>query len=199
MEETKTKLNFTEIIINNREYIYPAIFYFGGLVMGSFCYKVINNTAINKLIELIFNSSQTAFTAVFLNRFSLYFSVFVVCVFLGMCLIGFPLINAVPLLMGIEISIKIAFYYIKFGVKGIGFSMLMIIPEGAAIATVLIYTIKTSTELSKSIYQIAAKGEMSSIDIKYYVKNFVLYGLIVALIALINAVISFFLSAIIKL
>ena len=197
--QDNNKPGITEIVINNKDYIYPALFYTGGLILGSFSFKIINNTALSKLIELMFSSSDTAFTAVFLNRFSLYFSIYVVCVFLGLCLIGYPIINAVPLLMGCEIAIKTAYYYIKFGVKGIGFSLLMIIPEAAAIATVLIYTIKTSSTLSKSIFQITAKGEINTIDIKSYIKKFVLYGLIVALTALINAVISFFLSAIIKL
>ena len=200
MEEFSEKKSFGQVIVENKEFIYPSLFYIAGLVLGSFCFNLINNTALSKLIELIFNSSDTAFNAVFLNRFSLYFSIYVLTVLLGMCLIGFPFINLVPLLMGCEIAIKTAYYYVNFNVKGVGFALLMIIPEGAAIATVLVYSIKTSTLLSKNIYDLAAKGSCNDkIDIKSCLKKYLLYGFIVAIISLINALASFLLSSIIKL
>jgi len=198
MDEIIEKKSIGEILIENKEYIYPALFYVAGLFLGSFCIDIINNTAFSKLIELIFKSSSSAFFAVFLNRFSLYFSVYALCVMLGMCLIGFPLINIVPLLIGCEISLKTAYYYTNFGVKGVGFSLLMIIPEGAAIATVLIYSIKNSINLSRELYEIAAKGNSEKIDIKQYMKKYLVYGLIVTLISLLNALASFLLGAIIK-
>ena len=198
MDEIKEKKSFSELIISNKEYIYPALFYVAGLLLGSLLLKTINNTAISKLIELVLNNSKSAFLAVFLNRFSLYISIYALCVLLGMCLIGFPIINVVMLLSGCEIALKIAYYYVNFGVKGVGFSMLMLIPEGAAIATVLIYSIKTSAELSKNIYEIATKGTTNKIEIKYYLKKYLIYALIVALISLINALASFLLGAIIS-
>jgi hypothetical protein len=198
MDEIKEKKSFSELIISNKEYIYPALFYVAGLLLGSLLLKTINNTAISKLIELVLNNSKSAFFAVFLNRFSLYISIYALCVLLGMCLIGFPIINIVMLLSGCEIALKIAYYYVNFGVKGVGFSMLMLIPEGAAIATVLIYSIKTSAELSKNIYEIAAKGTTNRIEIKQYFKKYLIYALFVALISLINALVSFLLGAIIS-
>lgn len=198
MDEIKEKRSFSELIISNKEYIYPALFYVAGLLLGSLLLKTINNTAISKLIELVLSNSKSAFLAVFLNRFSLYISIYALCVLLGMCLIGFPIINIVMMLSGCEIALKIAYYYVNFGVKGVGFSMLMLIPEGAAIATVLIYSIKTSSELSKNIYEIAAKGTTNKIEIKQYFKKYLIYALFVALISLINALASYLLGAIIS-
>ena len=198
MEEFTKKKSISSLIIENKEYIYPALFYIAGLLLGSMLFKTINNTALSKLIELVINSSEMAFGAVFLNRISLYFSIYSLCVLLGMCLIGFPIINLIPLLTGCELALKIAYYYVIFKAKGVGFSLLMLVPEGAAIATVLIYSIKTSRNLSKNIYEIAAKGTTNQIQIKSYLKKYLIYALIVALIALFNALTAYLLSSIIK-
>ncbi|MBR4241779.1 MAG: hypothetical protein IKR97_06115, partial [Eubacterium sp.] len=94
---------------------------------------------------------------------------------------------------------KTAYYYVNYSYKGIGFSLLMIIPESAAVATVLIYAIKTSNELSQTIFDIAAKNNQTKeVEIRYYLKQYLIFGLIVSLIALINALIIYLLSGIIK-
>ena len=197
MKNTEKK-NFVETLVENREFIYPALFYIAGLLLGAFSFKIINNTALSKLIELALKSSSSDFSAVFFNRFSLYISLYALCVLLGMCLIGFPLINAVPLLLGTEIAIKTAYCYISYSVKGVGYSLLMIIPQGAAVVTVLIYAIKTSTALSRSIYVIAAKGSLERVDIRHYLKKYLIYGFIIALISLLNAAAVFLIGGIVK-
>ena len=188
-----------QIIIENKEYIYPLLFYAAGLIIASGGYRIISNSAISSLIKTVFSNKQIEFVEFFLNRFSVYMSLYVVCVFLGMCLVGFPFINIIMTLIGAELAIKTAYYYINFSAKGIGFALLMIIPEGAAIGTVLIYAIKTSNELSRRIFEIAAKNNTSeAVDIKYFLKRYLLFALIVLLITLVNALVSYFLSGIIS-
>ena len=150
-------------------------------------------------MELVLKSSSADFTAVFFNRFSLYISLYALCVLLGMCMLGFPLINSVPLLLGIEIAIKTAYCYVHYSVKGAAFSLLMIIPQGAAVVTVLIYAIKTSTALSRSIYEIAARGSLERVDIRHYLKHYLIYGFYIALISLFNAAAVFLIGGIVKL
>ena len=198
MKESFKNISLEELIIDNKEYIYPALFYMAGLFLGSYSFSLINNSAVSRLIEKIFSSSSDSLYVFFINRFSLYFSVYLVCVLLGMCLIGFPIINIIPFLTGCEIAIKTAYYYVNSGFKGVGFALLMIIPEGAAIATVLIHAIKTSSLLSKSIFDVAGKGKCERIEIKAYLKEYLFYGVIVALIAFFNSLASFLLNSIIK-
>ena len=186
-------------IIENKEYIYPLMFYAAGLIIASFGYRLISNSAISSLIQNIFSNKQSEFVAMFLNRFSVYMSLYAVCVFLGMCLVGFPFINVIMTIIGAELAIKTAFYYINFSAKGIGFALLMIIPEGAAIGTVLIYAIKTSNELSRQIFEIAAKNNTSeAVEIKYFLKKYIIFALIVLLITLVNALASYYFSGIIS-
>ena len=195
----KTDKDLSQIILENKEYIYSALFYISGLILGAFFFRIINNTALSKLIEVIFENTKSSFTSVFLNRFFLYFSIYVLCVLLGMCLIGFPLLNAVPFIIGVELAVKIAYFYVNYKIKGMGFALLMIIPEGAAVSTVLIYAIKTSTNLSKCIYEKASSKGDNEIDIRFYFREYIIYGLIITLISLINALASFLIGGLIKL
>ena len=190
--------SISQLIIEEKDYIYSSLFYIAGLLLGTLLFKTINNSALTKLIELIFKNTETNFASVFLNRFFLYFSIYAVCVLLGMCLIGFPLLNAVPLIIGSELAIKITYFYVNYKFKGLGFSLLMIIPEGAAVTTVLIHAIKTSKNLSKNIYDISSNKTQNAIDIKEYLRKYVLYSLIITLISLINALASFLIGSIIK-
>ncbi|MBQ9532198.1 MAG: stage II sporulation protein M [Eubacterium sp.] len=198
-DSIKIKKDLSQIIVGNKDYIYSSMFYLAGLILGAFIFRITNNSALSKLIEIIIKSTQTTFSAVFLNRFFLYFSIYVLCVLLGMCLIGFPLLNSVPFIIGLELAIKISYFYVNYKIKGIGFSLLMIIPEGAAVTTVLIYSIKTSTNLSKKIYALSkGNGNEIGIDTKEYFKQYILYALIITAISLINALISFLIGGIVK-
>jgi hypothetical protein len=102
-------------------------------------------------------------------------------------------------LSGFVISLKTAFYYVNYSVKGIGYSLLIIIPECSALIVILLYTIKTSSKLSKNIYNLTAKkSDMTEeINLKSYLKSFLLYGLIVTIISLANALAIYLLSSII--
>lgn len=193
------KKNPAEIIVENKEYIYPSLFYISGLLVGAYLFSFINQSSFLSIINSAFNIKENAFISLFLSRFCVYFSIYILCVFLGMCLVGFPLLNIIMSVSGIETAIKTAYYYVNYSYKGIGFSLLMIIPESAAVATVLIYAIKTSNELSKTIFDIAAKNNQTKeVEIRYYLKQYLIFGLIVSLIALINALIIYLLSGIIK-
>ncbi len=199
IKDENEKKSIADIIIENKELIYPALFYLAGLILGSFFFAYINKTNFAGIIDSIFKLAADDFYTVFLNKFCVYFSLFTITVLLGLCLVGFPFINIIPLLIGIEIALKISYYYVNFSVKGIGYSLLMIIPESACFITVLMYTIKTSSALSKSIYTVTTKkSDMNEeINLKSYLKNFLTYAIIIIAISVINALATYLLSSII--
>lgn len=196
----KEKINIVEIIIDNKDYIYPACFYIAGIILGTFFFEFINNSAFSKVMDDVFKLNQGSFIDIFLNRFCIYFSLFSITVFLGMCLVGFPIINALPLICGLEIALKLSYYYVNFSAKGIGYCVLMIIPECAAFLTVLIYTIKLSSQLSKNIYAFTTKKTdiEEEFTLSPYLKNFFVYALCVTGISAINAGIIYLLANIIS-
>lgn len=196
----KEKIDIFQGIIDNKDYIYPACFYIAGIILGTFFFEFINNSAFSKIMGDVFKLNQNTFLQIFLNRFTIYFSLFSITVFLGMCLVGFPLINMIPLVCGLEIALKVSYYYVNYSTKGIGYSVLMVIPECAAFLTVLIYTIKLSSQLSKNIYSFTTKKTDIEEDFKLspYLKKFFIYALCVTLISAANAAIIYLLANIIS-
>lgn len=192
--------NITDIIKENTDIILPIVFYLCGLLIGSYFFKKLQNTFLADIMKDIFLVEKTSFESMIINNFCLYFSIFAITVILGMCLIGFPFLNIIPLAMGLEIGMKISYYYVNYGTKGIGYSLLMIIPQISALITIICFTIRKSITLSKSIYTLTANktDENDEINIKQYLKSFLFYSLIIALISVINTVLYYLLGSIIS-
>ena len=198
MPERERLSSSFDCLIQDKEVIYSIIFYCSGLLLGSLSFSLFNSTAVIKLLSSLFSIKANGIIQLFAGNFSIYISVFMITVFTGMFLIGYPLINVVPLVTGTAIAIKTTYYFTQFGAKGIGYSLLMIIPEAAAFITVIIYTIKTSTTISKYIQCCAASKACDSINIKSLLKQYAVYASAVTLTALINAVLTYLIGGIIK-
>lgn len=189
-----------EFLNDNKEYIYPALFYIAGLIIGSYCYRFIDNTIITKLMKNIFEINDLPLYSVVLNDLSKNVLVFAVTVLFGLCLIGFPFVNIIPLVIGIESALKISYYYVNYSAKGVGFSVLMIIPECAAVITIIIYTIKYSSKLSKSIYDAATKKSdtlSEAVNLKMYLKKYLICCVYIIIVSAASSCLSYLFGTII--
>ncbi len=195
-EEIKERPDIFELFSKYKSYIYTIIFYAVGLLCGSFVYQKCQNEVLNKLLS----SSNEEFLQLFLNNLSLYMLVFALSVLLGICLVGFPFINIIPLFIGFEAGMKIAFYYINHGIKGAGYSFLMLAPFISLLMTVLTFTASMSYGISKRIYDITVKKSEDTEDFNYkaYLKKYLIYAGFIVLVSLINAAVSTFLQGIIS-
>lgn len=198
-KNSKPNINISDEIIKNKNLIYPLLFYISGLLLGSVLYTAISKTAVFNLMESIFKLQNEGFLELFINKFSTYFSVFTITILFGMCLVGFPFINFIPLLCGIEIALRISYFYVNYSAKGIGYSLLMIIPESAVFLLVLIHTIDKSNSLSKSIFSITMKKN-ENIDFQpaVYLKSFGLYAVLIIIISAVNALVTYLLENLIS-
>lgn len=192
-----TDFDLFEFIKRNNVLIYSVLFYSAGLLCGSFVYKRLESDVLNSLFSVV----KLTFGQELINNLSFYFLIFAVSVLMGICLIGFPFMNLIPFFFGVYIGMEISYYYITYGIKGFGFALLMVAPFACLFLTVLIQTISKSYVLSKRIYNITIKKSdtADNVDYKLYLKNFVMYGLIIILIAFINTGLSQALGTIISL
>lgn len=199
-EIEKRKTDVAGILSDNKQFIYPIIMYVAGVISGTVLFKNANSTFLS-IISDIFSSSSISFQAMLVNHFCLYFSVFTIAVLFGMCLIGFPIVNIITICIGIEVGIKLCYYYLTYSAKGIGYSILMIIPETAVFVTIIIFTLVKSNALSKAMYMIISKkeGMIEEINLKSYLKSFVLYAFIIMIVSILNASLNYFFSSIISL
>ncbi len=183
----KEKKEITFDFAKNKAVIYSALFYSFGLFIGAYLYKITQFESINKLLK----PEESEFLNLLLTNFCLYFSIFVIAVFLGFCLIGYPIINIIPTVIGLTVGIRIAYFYLNYSVKGIGYSIIMLIPFAALFLTVIAFTIQISAELSKKLVSLS-RGEKDSeeFEIKKYIKSYLLFALLVILTAVLNSALS---------
>ncbi len=187
------------LIIENKEYIYPVLCYVAGLITASFIYS--ETTLFADLMQRYTVADNQEFIQLLLRRLALYFSVYSATVLMGLCLIGFPFINFVPLGFGFVTALRIAYYYCNSGVKGFGFVLLMVAPEAAAFVTILIYSIRNSTQLSKHIYDLTTKKSDGSaaFSFKNHLKKYAIDTLLVMMISFVNAGAEYLLGQLIRL
>lgn len=195
-EIRKEKKSLYEIFTEYKTVIYSSVFFAAGLLCGALLYK---NCRTDALDEIIKTAAGNDFLNLFINNLGFYFLVFALTVLLGICLVGFPIINAVPLIIGVQAGLEIAYYYLNFGFKGFGYCILMIAPFVSSFLTVIVYTVSLSSELSRKIYDltIGKKNTAEKIEYKKYMKKYLLYALMIVIVALANSGITAALSGII--
>lgn len=197
IKEKEPKKSPAEIFKENKTAFYSVLFYTAGLLLGAFIYVKCSGDALNELIKML---NSTEFLTAFINNLGFYFLVYAVTVLLGICLVGFPVIQIIPLVLGVQCGLETAYYYINFGIKGFGYNLLMIAPFVCSFLTLIIFTIEISYELSKSIYNITVNKNFDSekIDYKKYLKKYLIYALIAVAVALVNSGVTAALSGIIS-
>lgn len=190
VNKAKSKFEFDDF----KSFIYTALYYAFGLFIGSYFYKVTQPTALNELLK----SSYKSLAELLISNFCIYFSVFVLIVFLGFCLIGYPIINIIPSVIGMVSGIRISYYLINNSVKGVGYTLIMIIPFTALFLTVISITIEASSNLSKKLINITNNSDIKEeLNIKEYMKKYLIYALFVICAAVLNSLLTFFLSPVV--
>lgn len=204
MEDLKIKkirkIDIEQLINENLSYIVYICVYFAGLIIGSLIYKNIYTRINNELFEEVFNYQADDFLETFFSKLTIYLSVYLITVLIGLCVIGYPIVCSVPFLCGIEIALKLSYFYNLYNFKGFGYSLLIIIPEASMFILVLIYAIKSAGDMSKNLMQIARNNVPNNeVSIKSYLKSFLIYGSEIIVISLINAVLIHAFNQIIRL
>lgn len=196
---TKEPFDFDDFLEKNKEYICLLLIYVAGLLAGSLLFKSLDLSKYSSYVSDFLTVRGDSLLSVAVDRLSVYLIIYVFTILLGLCIIGFPIINLVPFLCGFEVAIKIAFYYNLYSLKGIGYSLLMIVPEAAAFMVILFFTISVSKELSKNIFDISVqKNSKKQIVLADYLKSFLKYGAEIIVISFVNSLIIYLFNSIIK-
>lgn len=193
--EKKEHKDLYTLFKENKTFIYSIIFYIAGLLCGSLIYKKCQNDVLNEVLC----ANNESFLQLFINNLSIYLLFFAISILLGLCLVGFPFINLIPMFLGFQTGMKIAYYYINYNVKGVGYTILMIAPFICFYLTIITYSISMSYGISKNIYNITVKKENIEEEFNYknYLKKYLIYALIILLVALFNTIITTTLSGIV--
>ncbi|MGN1328435.1 MAG: stage II sporulation protein M [Eubacterium sp.] len=173
--------------------IYSTVFYLCGILIGSSLYKAVTSEALDNILK---PKSETLIN-LFLSNMCLYMTLFLVVVFLGLCLIGYPIMNVIPVFLGIEYGLKISYYLINYSTKGVGYSILMIVPFSAAFVTVISYTLCISAEMSKNLMILTKEGSNRNFDIKPYLKKYAVLGAVIISVSFASAGVTILLFSVV--
>ncbi len=187
------KLNIEFNFEKDKYLIYSAVFYLCGLLIGSSLYKAVTSDVLDNILK----QKNATIVNLFLSNMCLYMTLFLIVVFLGLCLIGYPIMNIVPAFLGIEYGLKISYFLINYSTKGIGYSILTIVPFSAAFVTIISYTLCISAEMSKNLMEMAKEGSGRTFDIKPYLKKYGVLGAVIIAVSLADAGITILLSGVV--
>lgn len=194
----KKKFDFDSFFNNNKSFIYSVIFYISGLLLGALIYSQLNDSAA-QLISKAVNPITSDFKKMFFSTVAVYIAVFVFVVIFGVSLFGFRFINCIPLLIGFAVSLKISYFYTSYSANGITYCALLVIPQSCVFAETIIYTIKSSSLMSRQIYNSTTKkSDTEDFNLKLYLKDFVIYIVVIIVISALNSLITSSLVTIIK-
>lgn len=180
----KEKKDISELFEEYKSIIYTALFYSFGLFVGSYFYKM----ASTELLDSLLKPESQSIINLFVSNFCIYFSLFLLVVFLGFCLIGYPIINIIPTVIGLVTGIRAAFFFTNYSAKGIGYSLVMLVPYIALFLTVIAFTIKLSTSLSKQLISLTKNtDEHTELSLKPYIKKYLIFALCITITSLLEA------------
>ncbi len=178
-EKPKITFDFNE----NKFIFYCGLFYAVGLFIGSYFYKIAQSDKLNELVMIKDNS----FTNLMFSNFCIYFSLFLITAFLGFCLISAPLINIVPMFIGIATGSRLSYYFVNYSAKGVGYSLIMIVPYIALLITTIAYTMKVSVELSTRIRGLVKGERKEPFEINSYLKKYLFLAIAIIAVSLIDS------------
>lgn len=180
----KSTLNFN--FSENKSSAYAMLFYSFGLFIGAFFYKIAQSDNLNKIIMV----QNDNIKELLIRNFCIYLTIFLMTAFFGFCLIGKPIAYIVPVFVGIGIGCKLGYYFVNYSTKGIGYSLIMIVPYIALFMCILLYTISTTSDLSSSLIKLA-KGEGGNrIELPPYYKKYIIYFALIIAVAVLDSVLT---------
>lgn len=183
----KKKLDINDFFDCFRENIYSLLFYTFGLALGAYLYNAAENDSIKQLLTVTADSFYVELIA----NLMLYLSIWLLLVLLGFSLIGFSIMNMIPLFAGLYYGLKSACYFLVYNGKGIGYIALVIAPISALFLVLIIYSISYNSKLSKSILLTIRDREKDfTISVKPLILQIIIQLVLFLLLSLINSALS---------
>ena len=193
--------NILDLLVLNKDTIFSLLFYISGLILGSSLYKILDGSSVHNVINLASQGSSGGFLPIFLNNVCVYLITFLLCFMLGLCVIGFSFVKFIPLLCGFEIALKLSYYYVNFGAKGVGYALLILLPSISLLITIIVLTTDLSSNLSKYLYRLVNKksGIIENFNLKSYLIKYFIYAIFIVVSSVLGALLNYLLSSLITL
>lgn len=188
------------MILNNQIVIIVFVIYVFGLIAGSICYNSIDSESVKAVTDELLAFKQKSFVDQLIDDLCLNVSLYFLTFIFGLCCIGLPAVSLMPFVIGIINSVKISYFYINYGIKGIGYTLLMILPGASLFVAVSILSASNGIEMSRVLFNAALRsGSFDRSLTLSYLKEFLFFGIATIVISVLNALLTTSLSSIIAL
>ena len=166
--------------VSNIKVIILGLFFIIGILIGTLIIKQNIGQTFEDTSYLIngFINKRAADSAIgiFINSFLASFPLILISFLIGLCAIGMPFIPLIPAFRGLGIGLAMGYLYSGFGVKGIAYCALLIIPAAVFSSTCLILSCRESLKFSflllSTITPSGKSGQLSNYFKKYSFKQF---------------------------
>lgn len=199
MDNNNKSISINELIINYKFDILNLNFYTFGLLIGVIIYSNTKDK-FNEVFNSIFILQSVDFKNYLIHYLIIYISIYLLIVLFSYSFIGNIVLYFAPVLIGIELAIRLSYYYSGFSIKGVGYSLLLIIPEAALFLVTVMLATSKGIILSKTVTKSYKKAGISlEINLKSYLLSFLKYLFLLIIICLINSGLYCALSSLITL
>lgn len=136
----------------SKEILFFSLLLISGILIGVFIARNGNDTVITQ-VKSIFDSfysireNQSIISSVS-NSLKVYIVFWMINLFFGFCIIGAPFIAGIPIIRGLGIGLVSGYIYSIYGLKGIGYCMIVIFPGALISFIALIYAVIDSFRMS---------------------------------------------------
>ncbi|WP_125152276.1 stage II sporulation protein M [Clostridium rectalis] len=161
--------NFSDHIrLNFWLYVISLIFIFTGVVLGIYSVKYMPSVNKNDLLSYLNSFGEYLTTKDLDYRFILIQSIksnipFIVVIwFLGMTMIGIPIILIIDLIKGYTLGFTISFVISSVGIKGFNMAMLGVIPQNIIYVPCIIFSSVLAMEFSLNFLRERINNKLSS-------------------------------------
>lgn len=155
------KKSFFEALRNNRALVFLSVLLLCGMVFGAIFARSAGSGALEKL-DFLFLSNYKArisqpWTSVFMASLASSFVFILFCFLCGLSMWGMFCIPAIPFFRGFGLGLTSGYLYAAYGLKGILFNALVIIPGAFVCILSILFAAREGIQFSKKI---AACGVM---------------------------------------
>lgn len=187
---------FTEMKGNLRLFLLACAFATGMLAGAAFLKNTVTTSVGEEVVYIADTYKNLKCNQGFLQNFCYSMLsegiLLLISVFIGFSAIGSPLICLLPFIKGLGLGLFCGYLYSEYGLHGLGYSLLLIVPAQSIANLTLIVSCNESCGFS---YKICKEGILSSTLRKEETKNYMLkHGVYLIMMAISSLIGAFFCS-----
>lgn len=192
---------FSAALKKNKFTIIIAVFFFVGMAYGAVMIGFGDEKLLHSLAFMtkgyMTGRVEQSFVDTFFNSLLTSGAIVLLLFLLGFSAVSIPAIVFLPLFKGLGLGVSIGYLYLTYGIKGVAFSAVMILPSALLSTFAIVLAGREAMKLSLlflGTFLPKIQGNLSARVVKLYCAKFLVLIGIVAVSALVDCLVTFLFS-----